>query len=116
MVPLLIAASILFVVVCLLPGVPKLLGRPLMRHAAERFGIPWRRYQLIGVAEVAAAAGGIVGLFWRPVGVLAACGMILLLIGALFFYRRTNGTVREAIPALVALVVSSAYLAVALTA
>jgi hypothetical protein len=111
-----IPLSILFVVVCLVPAVPKLLGHQVMRHAAERFGIPWRRYQLIGVAELAAAAGGIVGLFWRNVGVLAAGGMILLLIGALFFYRRTNGTVREAIPALVALVVTLAYLAVAVTA
>jgi hypothetical protein len=111
-----IALSILFVVACLLPAVPKLLGHPVMRHAAERFGIPWRRYQLIGVAELAAAAGGIVGLFWRPIGVLAACGMILLLIGALFFYRRTNGTLREARPALVALVITLAYLAAAFAA
>ena len=111
-----VAVSILFAVVCLLPGIPKLLGHPVMRHAAERFGIPWRRYQLIGVAEAAAAVGGILGLFWHPLGMLAAGGMVLLLIGALFFYRRTNGTLREAMPAFVALVITLAYLGVALTA
>jgi DoxX-like protein len=111
-----IAVSLLFVLICLIPGLPKLLGHPKMRHAAKRFSIPWRRYQLIGVAEVAAAAGGVVGLFWRPAGLLAASGMILLLVGALVFYRRTNGTLREAVPALVALVVTAAYLAVAFAA
>jgi hypothetical protein len=110
-----IALSILFVVVCVLPALPKLLGHPKMRHAAQRFGIPWRRYQLIGVAELAAAAGGLVGLFWRPAGLLAASGMVLLLVGALVSYRRTNGTLREALPALIALVITAAYLAVAFT-
>jgi DoxX-like family len=111
-----IAASLLFVVVCILPAVPKLLGHPKVRHVAERFGIPWRRYQLIGVAELAAAAGGLVGLVWRPAGVLAASGMIVVLVGALVFYRRANGTLREAANALVALVVTLAYLAAAFTA
>jgi hypothetical protein len=84
-----------------------------MRHAAQRFGIPWRRYQLIGIAELAAAVGVLFGLFWRPAGLLAASGMILLLAGALAFYRRTHGTLREAIPALVALPITVAYLMVA---
>jgi hypothetical protein len=111
-----IAMTMLFVIVCVLPALPKLAGQPRMRYAAERFGIPWRRYQLIGTAELAAAVGGLVGLFWRPAGLLAASGIVLLLAGALAFYRRTNGSLAEAVPALVALIVTAVYLTVALAA
>jgi uncharacterized protein YqgC (DUF456 family) len=108
-----IALSLLLVAVCLIPAAAKLAGHPKMRHAAQHFGIVWRRYRLIGVAELAAAAGVLVGLFWRPAGLLAAAGMILLLIGALITHRRAHDSVREALPALLALVVSGTYLAVA---
>ncbi|TMM33276.1 MAG: invasion protein [Actinobacteria bacterium] len=108
-----IALSLLLVAVCLIPAVAKLAGHPKMRHAARHFGIAWRRYRLIGVAELAAAAGVLVGLLWRPAGLLAAAGMILLLIGALVTHRRAHDSVREALPAVLALVVSGTYLAVA---
>ena len=75
-----------------------------MRHAATHFGIAWRRYRLIGVAEVAAAAGVLAGLLWRPAGLLAAAGMVLLMAGALIVHRRAHDQVREAFPALLALV------------
>src|SRR5205823_2204200 len=45
--------------------------------------------------------------------VLAAAGMIVLLIGALVTHRRAHDSVREALPAVLALVVSGTYLAVA---
>jgi len=108
-----IALSLLLVAVCLIPAVAKLAGHPKMRHAARHFGIAWRRYRLIGVAELAAAAGVLVGLLWRPAGLLAVAGMILLLIGALVTHRRAHDSVREALPAVLALVVSGTYLAVA---
>jgi hypothetical protein len=113
---MLIALSVLFVAVCVIPAVSKLAGHPHTRRSAQRFGIPWRRYQLIAVPELAAAAGGLVGLFWRPAGVLAASGMILLVVGALIFHRRARDTVRDAMPALVALVVTLAYLVAAFAA
>jgi hypothetical protein len=105
--------SLLLIVVSLVPAAAKLAGHPKMRHAATHFGIAWRRYRLIGVAELAAAAGALIGLFWRPAGLLAAAGMTLLLIGALIAHRRARDSIREAIPALVALAVSGTYLAVA---
>jgi len=108
-----IALSLLLVAVCLIPAVAKLAGHPKMRRSADHFGIAWRRYRLIGVAELAAAVGVLVGLFWRPAGLLAAAGMILLLIGALVSHRRAHDSVREVLPAVLALVVSGTYLAVA---
>ena len=108
--------SALLVFVCLAPGVAKLAGHRRMRDSAARFGIDWPRYRLIGLAELAAAVGVLVGLAWRTVGVAAGIGMLLLLIGALVTHRRAHDSLREAVPALVALAVTIGYLAVALFA
>ena len=61
-----VTISLLMTAVCLLPAAGKLLGQPKMRQSAEHFGIPWPRYRLIGVAELAAAAGILIGLWWHP--------------------------------------------------
>ena len=106
---MLVTLSLLLVAVCLIPAAAKLAGHPTMRQSADHFGIAWRRYRLIGVAELAAAVGVLV---WRPAGLLAAAGMILLLIGALITHRRAHDSIREALPALLALAVSGMYLAV----
>jgi hypothetical protein len=108
-----VTLSLLLVVACLIPAAAKLAGHPKMRQSATRFGIAWRRYRLIGVAELAAAAGVLIGVFWRPAGLLAAAGMTLLLLGALITHRRARDSIREALPALVALTITIAYLAVA---
>ncbi len=61
-----------------------------MRQSAAHFGIPWSRYRLIWVAELAAAAGVVIGLWWHPLGVASAAGMALLLVGALITHRRAE--------------------------
>lgn len=108
-----VVVSLLLATVCLVPAAAKLAGHPKMRHAAVHFGIAWGRYRLIGVAELVAVAGVLLGLVWRPAGLLAAIGMVLLLLGALVTHRRAHDSVREALPALLALAVTSTYLATA---
>ena len=98
-----------------MPASAKLLGHPKMQKSAAHFGIPWRRYRLIGAAELAAAAGVLAGLWWHPLGVAAATGMILLLTGALITHRRALDSAKETAPALLALAITIAYLAVAVT-
>jgi uncharacterized membrane protein YphA (DoxX/SURF4 family) len=108
-----VALSLLLVAVCLLPGVAKLAGHPKMRESASRFGIRWRHYRLIGVAELAAALGVLAGLWWHPLGLAAAAGMGVLLIGALITHRRAKDSGKEMAPALLALAITVAYLAAA---
>ena len=110
-----ITISLLLAAACLLPAAGKLTGNPKMRQSAAHFGIPWSRYQLIGVAELAAAAGVVIGLWWHPLGVAAAAGMTLLLLGALITHRRAKDGGKEIAPALLALAITIAYLAIALT-
>ena len=67
-----VTISLLLAAACLLPAAGKLTGQPRMRKSAAHFGIPWPRYRLIGVAELAAAAGILTGLYWHPLGLAAA--------------------------------------------
>jgi uncharacterized membrane protein YphA (DoxX/SURF4 family) len=112
---MLVALSLLLAAACLLPAVGKLTGQPRMRKSAADFGIPWSRYRLIGVAELAAAAGILTGLWWHPLGVAAAAGMAVLLVGAVVTHRKAADSVKEMAPALAGLVLTLAYLALALT-
>jgi uncharacterized membrane protein YhaH (DUF805 family) len=109
-----IALSLLLAAACLLPATAKLLGHPKMRQSATHFGIPWHHYRLIGVAELAAATGVLIGLWWHPLGIAAAAGMAALLIGAVITHRRAADGGKEMVPALLTLVITVAYLAVAL--
>jgi DoxX-like family len=110
-----VTVSLLLAAACLIPAAAKLLSHPRMRHAAAHFGIPWPRYQLIGAAELAAAGGVMAGLRWHPLGLAAAAGMALLLLGAVITHRRAADGGKGMAPALLALAITIAYLAVALT-
>ena len=111
---MLVTISLLMAAACLVPAAGKLAGNPKMRQSAAHFGIPWPRYRLIGIAELAAAAGILIGLWWHPLGVAAAAGMAVLLLGALITHRRAADSVKETVPPLLALAITIAYLAIAL--
>jgi len=108
-----VALSLLLAVICLLPGAAKVAGHSKMRESADRFGIRWQRYRLIGVAELAAAGGVLIGLWWHPLGLAAGAGMAALLAGAVFTHWRAKDGAKDMAPAMLALVITIAYLAVA---
>jgi hypothetical protein len=93
----LIALSALMAVVCIVPALVKLRSRR-MQATARDFGICWACYRLIGVAELAADAGALIGLAWIPLGIAAAAGMALLLVGALTTHRRAGDGHKHAAP------------------
>jgi uncharacterized membrane protein YphA (DoxX/SURF4 family) len=108
-----LAISLLLAAACIVPAAAKLLGHPNMRTSAARFRIPWSRYRLIGIAELAAAAGVLAGIAAPPLGIAAASGMAVLLLGALIAHRRAGDRPKEATPAFAALGLTALYLAVA---
>jgi DoxX-like family len=75
--------SLLLAAACAVPALGKLTAQPKMLASASHFDIPWSSYRLIGVAELAAVAGVLAGLYWLPIGVAAATGTAILLVGAL---------------------------------
>ena len=110
-----VTISLLLAAACLLPAAAKLTGQPKMRKSAAHFGIPWPRYRLIGAAELAAAAGILIGLWWPPLGLAASAGMALLLVGAIIAHGKAADRAKEMAPAWLALLLTLAYLAIALT-
>jgi hypothetical protein len=108
------ALSVLLLIGCLLPATAKLAGHSRMRESAQHFRIPWPHYRLIGVAELAAAAGVLAGLWWHLLGLAAGAGMALLLVGALVAHRRAGDHGKEIAPALITLLIAVAYLIAAL--
>jgi uncharacterized membrane protein YphA (DoxX/SURF4 family) len=99
----------------LVPAAGKLFAHPQMQASAAHFGIPWSRYRLIGVVELAAAAGILAGLAVHALGVAAAAGLTVLLGIALVVHRRAGDSPKEAVPAFVALGLCVVYLAIIIT-
>jgi DoxX-like family len=95
------------------PGALKLAGVQHMREGAEHFGIPWSRYRLIGVAEIAAVVGLLLGLHWRALGVLTGACVILLLLGALGYHVRARDKATNTGGAVVCLLIAVGYVVVA---
>jgi hypothetical protein len=67
------------------------------------------------VPELAAAIGVLAALRHPALGVAAACGMAFLLTAALIAHRRARDSIATTAPALAAVAITAAYLAVALT-
>jgi uncharacterized membrane protein YphA (DoxX/SURF4 family) len=85
-----IVLSVLLAASSLASGTAKLVGVPLMRADAQRFGFAYPAYRLIGATELAAAAGLLAGLLWWPVGAAAAVGLVCLTAGAVLTHRRAG--------------------------
>jgi len=87
-------------------GVSKFIGARRQVDTADHLHIRWRRYRLIGIPEIAASMGLLVGFTVPPLGAAAAIGLVLLMFGALTARVR----VHDSTPFLVG---DAAFLAVA---
>jgi hypothetical protein len=87
-------------------GIAKLAAVPAMRTAAHHVGLSVDQYRLIGALEVAGALGVLAGLLVAPLGLAAAIGLGLLMVGAVVAHAvHRDGASRLAIPVVVAVVV-----------
>jgi hypothetical protein len=77
----------------------KLAGAESMRKGAAHLEVPFSTFRMIGLLEVAAAAGLVAGLWWRPLTAAAATGLCALMIGAMLYHRRAGDPAGEIAPA-----------------
>jgi hypothetical protein len=91
-------------------GSAKLAAVPAMRAKAEHAGFSVSAYRRIGLLEVIAVIGLIVGAFFPVVGALAAAGLLLLLGGAIVTHLRSGDGIREIAPAVVLELVTLSFL------
>jgi len=90
-------------------GIAKIGGAPVMRTAARHLGFSVGLYRVIGVLELAGLVGLLIGLAVPAIGVAAAIGLGLLLIGAGTPHLvNRDGASRVAVP-LVLVAVVAAY-------
>lgn len=100
MTPTPILAGLLVVAFATL-GSAKIAGVPAMRARAEHVGLSVAAYRGIGLLEVLAVLGLLVGAFEPVIGALAAAGLLMLLCGAFVAHLRNGDGPREIAPALV---------------
>ncbi len=83
-------------------GLAKITGQPAMREASIHVGVPWERFRMLGFAEVAGAAGVIIGLIWSkamPLAVAAAIGLALVGLGGVYFHIKAGDKPKDYAPA-----------------
>lgn len=81
-------------------GLQKLTSAKMMVEGAAHLGVPYSRYKVIGVLEILAAIGLIIGLWVAALGIAAAVGLVLLMAGAVTFHLRAGDKVGQFGPAL----------------
>ncbi|OYN96280.1 hypothetical protein CGZ96_13545 [Enemella evansiae] len=95
-------------------GVGKLRRSQPVTGTLEGLGVSPGLQRTIGILEVLGAIGVIVGLFLQPLGILAAIGLVLMMIGAIIFHLRAKDSVKDSAGALVLLVFSGLVLSLQL--
>jgi uncharacterized membrane protein YphA (DoxX/SURF4 family) len=77
-----IVVSVLLAVALAASASFKLRKDPRLVEGLGAVGVPVARFWQLAVLELAGAAGLVIGLFWWPLGVAAAIGVILYFVGA----------------------------------
>jgi hypothetical protein len=111
-----IVLSVLIMLECLALGGAKVLGLEQMRKRAAHVGFTTDEYRRVGSLELLAAAGIGVGFAVPVIGVLAGCGLLVVLGGALAAHHSAGDGPAEMAPALVVAALVSGYVVAALAA
>ncbi|MGW7367295.1 DoxX family protein [Streptomyces sp. NPDC054841] len=83
-------------------GAAKLAGVAVMRADAERFGLSYSMFRVVGALELSGGVCLVAGLVFSPLAVAAATGLVALMVGAVVCHRRAKDPVAKAVPAVVA--------------
>ena len=105
-----IVLTVLVAAVFLLVGAAKVFALAPMRERAAHAGFSVAAYRGIGALEVAGAAGLLLGLAVPVLGVLAAVGLLLLLVGALVTHVSSRDGAGDFVPAVVCAALVVGYL------
>ena len=80
-------------------GSIKVIGVAQSLTIRDHLGVKPVQWRMIGALELAAVAGVLIGLSWPPIGVAAAIGSALLLLGAIGFHVRSSDSAADTAPA-----------------
>lgn len=86
----------------------KLSKNPAVAEQMGAVGVTPTQIPILGLLELAGAIGLIIGLFWWPIGVAAAIGVIVYFVGAVTAHVRVNDTKGTAPAAMLAAIAVAA--------
>ncbi|GAB3480894.1 DoxX family protein [Amycolatopsis cihanbeyliensis] len=90
--------SILLTLTFLGVGAGKLAGIEQMKQSADHLGVSPALNRTIGVLELAAAAGLIAGFWLQSLGLAASIGLVLLMVGAVYYHAKAKDPVSRLVP------------------
>jgi hypothetical protein len=73
----------------------------------DRLSVPPRVWTAIAIPEGLAAIGLVVGLWWAPLGVASAIGVVLVMVGAVAYHVRARFLAGALVPPIGVLVVAA---------
>lgn len=86
-----VVLSVILALVSLGAGLPKaLLQGEMPAQLEEHLGISQNLVRFVGLAEVAAAVGLVIGIWWHPLGIAAAAGLVIVFGGATVMHARAG--------------------------
>lgn len=96
--------SVLLAVVLIGSGFAKLTRADQVVENLTRAGVPLAMYPFLAIVEFAGAIGLIWGIWWTPIGVAAAIGVVLYFVGAVAAHLRAkdNGIAPAAVLGVIA--------------
>lgn len=100
--------SILLAALLVVTAARKLGHRPAVVATYQRVGVPEKRLNQLAMMLLAGAAGLIVGLWWKPMGIAAAAALVVYFLLAIGAHVRAHDTANVPMPTL--------YLALSATA
>lgn len=86
-----VAATVLAIVLAVVlvgSAIGKLRRAAPVVENLTRAGVPDGMYPFLAAVEVAGAVGLVAGIWWAPIGVAAAIGVVLYFVGAVGYHLR----------------------------
>jgi len=80
-------------------GIPKVLADVRSAAMGRHLGLSPTQYRCVGLFDLAGAGGLVVGLFWAPLGIVAALGLCGMMVGAAALHLRAKDPITIVIPA-----------------
>lgn len=71
----------------------------------ERMKVPAGVQPLLPMFKMTGAAGMVLGLWVKPLGIAAAIGLVLYFIGAVFFHTRAKDPLKDTGPAVLMMII-----------
>ena len=98
-----VIVAALLAALCTFSSLIKLIGVRQSLAIRDHLGVKPMQWRAIGLLELAGVIGVLAGLAWAPIGVAAAIGLALLLLGAIIFHIRARDSAADMAPAVIGL-------------